>query len=755
MRKLAIASGAFSLGIFLAHYLLPFAWLLPLALICALPGIGLILFRRRWLLPAVLSLIFLGTGFYCYGMHSMLTLDAAHAAEGQTLACSGHILTMPVSEYGYTRAEAKLRLENGRELRTLIFDRSNRIAEATPGDLIAGQFALKSSDVRYDERYDNSLAKGVYLTANNKGALTVTSGRLLSLEGLASVLNRRLAERIQRVFPEDSAAFFRALMLGDKSGLYRDDGLYVSLSRSGFMHIVAVSGMHVSFFAAMMLQLFGRTRRVSLVSILIIWGFVVLTGANPSAVRAGIMQTVVLLAPVFGREEDPPTSLLFALALILLGNPFAVGSVGLQLSFASLAGILLFSERIRKGILSVLPKRIPYWLKNYLSSNTANSLSVLVFTVPLIGHYFGLVTVLAPISNLLALWVVPFCFGFGYFSCLISAVSIPAAKLIAWLVSWLARYLFCIAEGVSSLDFSCLYLCLGINRVWIIVVYEFFIIAALLFRSGWKRWFFPTALSVFSLFVILTATRLYYEREPGYMTAVDVGQGQSLAVLAGDSTVVVDCGNINHLNDAGDLTGAYLCSRGRTRIDLLVLTHLHADHADGVLRLMEYLPVGEILLGPDMEDPNGLLTEIAASAARHGTEIAVIDRDERLSAGAITLELYAPGEAGDINERCLTAKLSLGDYDLLVTGDINMAAERELLRNHDLRQTELLIVGHHGSKYASSDDLLSGIGADTAVISCGYNTFGHPTLETLERLDKYGYTVYRTDEMGTVELRVP
>ena len=305
------------------------------------------------------------------------------------------------------------------------------------------------------------------------------------------------------------------------------------------------------------------------------------------------------------------------------------------------------------------------------------------------------------------------------------------------------------------MDFSCIYLCLGINRVWVILVYELFIIAALLFRPGWKRWFFPAALSVFSFFVLLTGTRLYYERAPGYMTALDVGQGQSLAVFSGDSTVVIDCGNINHLQDAGDLTGAYLCSRGRTRIDFLILTHLHADHADGVLRLMEYLPVEVIVLGPDMEDPNDLLPEIMASAAKHGTEIAVIDRDSQMHTGSVSLELFPPGEAGDINERCLTAKASIGDYDLLVTGDMNMAAERELLREHELHQIELLIVGHHGSKYASCDELLSGIGADTAIISCGYNSFGHPTPETLERLDKYGYTVYRTDEDGTLEFRMP
>ena len=91
---------------------------------------------------------------------------------------------------------------------------------------------------------------------------------------------------------------------------------------------------------------------------------------------------------------------------------------------------------------------------------------------------------------------------------------------------------------------------------------------------------------------------------------------------------------------------------------------------------------------------------------------------------------------------------------MLVTGDINKVAERELLAAHDLNDLELLIVGHHGSRYASSGELLGALGADTAVVSVGYNTFGHPTHETLERLDAYGYTIYRTDQNGTVEIHI-
>ena len=753
MRKLAIACGAFSAAIFLAQYVLPANWLFPLAIVFALPGIGLILFRRRWLLPVIISFCALSAGLYVYGMHQMLTLDRAHGLNGQELNCSGQILSIPAKGNVRGRTEVLLQIDDHTALESTLF--SDSLKDAVPGDCFQGTFSLRSADVRDGERYDNNPARGIYLIANQRGELKLTGEHHFSLLGLASSLNAKLCERIRLVFPEDTFAFFQALMLGEKTDLYHDDALHLRMSRAGLMHMIAVSGMHIAFLVGMLRHLFGNTRRASLLSILLIWSFVLLTGSTPSAVRAGLMQTIALLAPVFGREDDPPTSLLFALALILLENPYAAGSVSLQLSFASLAGIELFSDRIRQAVLNAIPKSLPWRFRNYLSSNFANSIAVLVFSTPLIALHFGSVSVLSPLSNIFTLWAVPICFGAGYLCCLISFAFLPAAQLTAWVLSWLARYIVWVAGIFSAPGFSCLYLCLKWNWLWLALVYVLFVGAAILLRDSWLRWVYPTGLAIFSLFVLLTVTRLYYGNAPGYMTAVNVGQGQSLVVFSGEDTIAIDCGNINSLYDAGDLTGSYLCSRGREDIDLLVLTHLHSDHADGVLRLMAYLPVREIMLGPEMEDPNGLMPQIQEAADRTGTRISILREDRSEKLGAITMDLFMPGDAGEINERCLTAKIGIDGYDLLVTGDINMTAERELLVKEELKDIDLLVVGHHGSKYASSPELLQTIGADTAIISCGYNTFGHPTPETLERLDKYGYTVYRTDEEGTIELRVP
>ena len=136
-------------------------------------------------------------------------------------------------------------------------------------------------------------------------------------------------------------------------------------------------------------------------------------------------------------------------------------------------------------------------------------------------------------------------------------------------------------------------------------------------------------------------------------------------------------------------------------------------------------------------------------------EITYIRTDSYLSVGEeIDARLYAPAENSQGNESCMAVHLEVGDYQALVTGDSPVTEELRLTREQELAGTELLVAGHHGSADASSPQLLAELGGDTAVISVGFNGYGHPAEETLERLALYGYNVYRTDKDGTVEIRI-
>ncbi len=752
MRRLATAALAFSAAILAANYFLALPLLPWLTAAFGLLAVLLALTRRRWILGFTLTALGLSLGFLCFMIHAQRTLVPTQALDGQTLPVTGEVCDYPQLSEDYSRVTLRISMDGFPRGKMILYAEEGDLDSLQPGDLVSCEAKLRRTDQRYGERYDNYTSRGVYLTGTAKTELTIASGGG-GLRYLPLRLNRALGEKVTELFPADTAAFMKSLMLGDKSEFYEDTALHLAMSRAGFMHIVAVSGMHIAFLVGLIQLLFGKSWRSSLLCLGLVWFFVLVTGSSPSATRAAIMQSFLLLAPILRRENDAATSLSAALALILLENPFSIGSVSLQLSFAAMAGILCLSEPLQRSMASLFPEHWEQRLRPVLGT-AAGSLAVLAFSVPLMAWHFGQVSLLSPVTNVLGLWAVSLCFCGGFVSTLLGFVLLPLGRAAAWLVSWLARYLILVAKLVSAVPFAVLYLERLPDYLWIALVYALAILFALSRMKTWQKLLVPLLLSAAMLALLQNHTAGEYRSGRGTISILDVGQGQSIAVMSGEETVLIDCGGINSLDNAGETAGAYLISCGRDHVDLLLLTHLHADHANGVPMLLEMLPVRTLILPAGLEDEDGQLDAILQTAARRGTRVIFLEQDAELSYGGIRLQLFAPLEKGEINERCMTGVISLGDYDMLVTGDSSKATEKELLQRHPLENLELLIVGHHGSRYASSGELLGAIGANTAVISVGYNNYGHPTYETLERLDAYGYTIYRTDLNGRVEIRV-
>lgn len=740
------------MAIFAADFLLPLSLLPWLAGALALTALLLLLTRKRWILGFGLTALGLALGFGSFFLHAQRSLVPALQLDGETRIITGEVCSYPQSYETYSRVELRIGGEGLPGGKMILYAEGDTLLDFAPGELLRCEAKLKRPDLRYGERYDSYISRGVYLTGNAK-SLPEKAGKGSFWRSVPLRLNRALTTRVDEIFPGDTAAFMKSLMLGDKSDLYQDLALHTAMSRAGFLHIVAVSGMHIAFLVGLIQLLFGKTPRSSVLCLLLIWLFVPVTGSSPSAVRAAIMQSFLLTAPLVKRENDAVTSLSAALGLILAINPYAAGSVSLQLSFSAMAGILALGERLQENISSLFPERLALRLRAPIST-AASSLAVLAFSAPIIVWHFGSLSLLSPVTNILGLWAVSFCFCGGYLSCLLSFLLLPLGTGAAWLVSWLARYLFWVARLVSGIPFAVLYCVKLPSYLWIGLVYALSLLFAFSrMRRVWKV-LLPLLLSCAMLALMFFAIRRDYRSGSGTMSVIDVGQGQSLAVMSGEETLVIDCGGINSLQNAGETAGSYLIACGRDHVDTLLLTHLHADHVNGVPMLMEMLPVKNLILPQGVDDEDGMLETILAAAARHAVHVEYLEEDEERSVGGIHMRLFVPTGAGDANERCLTGVFSLGDYDMLVTGDSSKSTEREMLRLHPLQDLELLIVGHHGSRYASSGELLGAIGADTAVISTGYNTFGHPTTETLQRLDAYGYRIYRTDLNGTVEIRV-
>ncbi len=753
MRKLAILSLAFSTAVFLACYLIPLDWLSAVALILTGIGLPVVLFCSRWRRAFMLAWLGALCGLTLFFCHAQRTSVPASELDGETRNIRAVVISWPVEYDTYTRVEIRLETEGLPRLTALLYDNEKALSGTEPGQWIEGEVRLRPADTRYGEEYTAYNARDVYLIASSRG--TMQQGkRSFMLSLLPMRINRQILKLVNDLFPKDTVAFFQALMLGDKTQLYLDKGRHLALSRAGLMHVVAVSGMHIAFIIGLLQTVFGKTRLSSLLSIALVWLFVLITGAGPSAVRAGLMQTMLLLAPLFGRENDELTSLSFALGILLLLNPFAAASVSLQLSFASLAGILCFAGRLSEKVYDSLPALRDGWLGRTMVGAVVNSLSVMPFTIPLMAVHFGYVSILSPLTNLLCLWAVSLCFSGAYFTCAAGLVFRPLGVFAARLLAWPARWILLSADLISSVPFSVAYLEKTEIVMWLSFVYLLFAVSHFLPLRRLLRFLIPAGIAAVSLAVILVSIRLDYESGPGTIGVLDVGQGQCICVMSGQHTVLIDCGGTGALQNAGETAGRYLISRGRKTVDALLLTHLDSDHTNGVTMLMEYVPVGTVLLCAGQDPENSNLSEIAAAAEAHGTHILFLEQDSALTLGSLYAELYTPSEGVKGNDGCLCMVFSLGEYQMLVTGDVSATAEQKLLQRYPLSNLELLVAGHHGSRYSNSERLLRRIGAHTAVVSCGYNTYGHPAQETLERFSSLGYTVMRTDTDGTVEIRV-
>ena len=284
---------------------------------------------------------------------------------------------------------------------------------------------------------------------------------------------------------------------------------------------------------------------------------------------------------------------------------------------------------------------------------------------------------------------------------------------------------------------------------------ELLFAAAFLLRSRARRKYLIAAGCGAAALAVTVRLGALRDRADLDVYALDVGQGQSILMTSGGRAALTDCGSGNSWYNAGQIAVYRLRSLGYSALDYLILTHYDDDHVNGAAAVLERMDVGTLLVPPEGGDTELGRTILAAAAAR-GTEILPLAEEAALPLGEARLTVYPPvGDGDDDNDRGLAVLASLGETDLLITGDMDAGTERDLLTAYgDLPDLEYLVAGHHGSRTSTSADLLDALTPETVLISVGSNSYGHPTEETLRRLAERACAVYRTDLHGTIHLSI-
>ena len=748
MRKLCWFAIPFCAAAFAACLGLPA--LIPVGLIAAVLGLLAGCLKR---LPVCLACLGIALSLLWFQGYTTLFRAPAQELEGKTVPFTATVISFPQeTSIGSSRVEVRLHLDGVANPRTILFlgDQDNTLR---PGDLIHGTARFRSASIVRGEDVSYYEAKGIYLQGSITDSPTYERPAQLPLRFWPACFAQAVKDSVQAVFPADISPLMTALLTGDKANM--SDSIYTALQRSGTAHIVAVSGLHLSFFAGF-LALFFRRRSKSgaALTVLLVFLFTAVVGFTPSVLRAAVMITMTLLAPLLGREPDPPTNLSAALFLIIVCNPYSIQSVSLQLSFTAVAGIHLLSGPLYRAMTRSLdgdgnlPRRLWHKLLRTLAANFSLTIGALFLTTPLSVWHFGTVSLISPVTNLLVLWAVSLAFAPGLVLTLLGIVFPTLSSVLTLPVTLLARYVLRVIHALGSLSFSSLSMDSIYLRGWLILVYAIILII-LIYK--YRRPIIPICAATVALCAALILNRATLLSPPLSITVLDVGQGQSILLCSGGRTALIDCGGSK--DNAGDIAADYLQAFGISRLDLLVLTHCHDDHANGVPELFSRVDISAVVLPALNNDESHYRSEILSLAQQSGTAVTLLDNNRTLSFGLSELNLYAPLGDGGGNEEGLFVLATCDDFDFLITGDSNFFVESLLIKYGALPDIEVLVAGHHGSKNSTSDLLLDTVKPETCLISVGYNTYGHPTEQTLYRLASRNIDIYRTDRMGHLTVR--
>lgn len=754
MRKLATGAISYAAAVFIAGYLLPDAVsLVAAAAVVILTVFTFFIRNTSARTRAVLIMLPAAAGLLWSWGYNTLFIKPCVDISG-TFAT----VRMRVTDYidysgGYQTVYVRIVGDTAPNTSALLVSFDNELPELSPGDEITAEALLTASDGLEKEDMAWFTARGINIKAYLQSEPKITGRWGLSFIYFPRTIAKVVGEAIRNYFPADVSHLFSALLLGDKADLKADAELILSMNTAGVTHIVSVSGMHVSFLVGFIRMFTRRRRTTAAVAIPMVWVFAVMCGAGPAVVRAAFMQTALLTAPLLRREEDSLTSLSAVLALLLIINPIACKSVSLQLSFTAMAGIIIITPRIYDWMQRNDERKkygkLKKWALKFVRSSASTSIGAMAFSLPVSVIYFGFVPIYFILSNLLLLWLVSFIFIGGYAASVLG-LAIPAAGVTAaWLIAWPARLFIAAVKLIASLPFAAVYTTNNFVAWWVVITYVIFLSSWLLKGKNAYRPVVPVCMSVCTLCFIIFVTQL--SSAAASITVLDVGQGQSISITYGNECVVIDCGGDG---TAGETTAEYLLGNAVQDVDLLILTHLHADHAGGVQALMAMIDVKRMALPADADDSDSLYSQLIENADRKGTEIYLIDGLSDMSVGGVALSIYASGGAQE-NERGLIIYASVNDFDLLVTGDTGTEIERIYSAIIGENPTEALVIGHHGSRYSTSQSLLDAITPDVAIISVGAdNKYGHPAQEVLDRLDDNGIKVYRTDLSGNITISV-
>ncbi len=629
------------------------------------------------------------------------------------------------------------------------------------GHRIRGHFRLRRPRGYWNPRAFNyrryAITHGFYLEgwSRDQGDIEILDreGGSPILRGIFD-LRKTMLERMDAAFPGVEGGMLKAIVLGDTSGLTAQ--VREAFLDSGTYHILVISGLHVGFLAGSLFFL-SRAARIplsaaSLITVLGVVFYTLLTGGSPPIFRAALMMSLYLVALVVGRERDLANAVALAAFLLLLWNPLYLFDAGFQLTFVATGTILV---ALHRWDLSRFP-RVGRWILASLVASTAATLA----TGLLLAFHFNRVSLMGIMANLVMVPLGGILTAVGMAYSILLLILPKGIPLLQLGVSLLARGMISTASLFARVPLASIRL---YTPTPLMMVTSYGLLGVILLPAVRRR---GLLLGVTTMLLVgQVAWKLFPVEQGGIeATFLDVGQGDAIFLaLPGRRTMLVDGGgSLDDRFDIGErVVAPYLWNHWVRRLDVVALSHPQPDHIGGLRAVLKNFPVGEVWESgyPSTAPTYRWLHDFVR---KQGVPLRRITRGDRIPLGSevVVTVLHPPKSfvirrqgrtSALVNNNSLVLAIDHPQVRLLLTGDIEKEAEASLLGAGLVLQADLLKVPHHGSRGSSSGSFLRSVRPRWAVVQAGdRNPFGHPHPEALSRYAAQGVTVFRTDQHGAV-----
>lgn len=613
-----------------------------------------------------------------------------------------------------------------------------------PGDRLCGPIQFFETPIEYGYGKEDR----VFIAGYQAGeALEIKSVEGFDLYSTIYSFRNSIQSKIS-FGSKDTQGLLKAVCFGDKSEI--DPSLYYSLKRTGLSHVMAVSGLHLSFavaFFGFLFLLFGVDYRIRhIIGIFVALFFTFAVGFPASCIRACVMLVIFSIGMAMNWFSDSLTSLSLAIFIILLLNPFSVRDIGFLLSISATAGIITLQSPIENFL---FPKKLgkDYRVNEIYRKFTgiiSCSLAAMIATLPITVLVFGSVSVVAPIVNALLIFPFELLFMLG-----ILMIAFGWIPFVGVAIGTCCDVLYWVIKSVSAFFSGFEFASIGFldSRVILFcILFAFIFGVSLYFFLRYQKRTFIILFSLFLCFAFLFngLYSAFHPNEDLKIAFVDVGQGDCSVLSKGDRAVVIDYGGSS---DKRYNLISYLKEHNITTVEQLMFTHLHNDHTNGVFTLAKNSHIENLIYPPfesDYESLNVMFDVLGGQEINGDSKITVLDDVE--------IEIYADAALAetskDENERCICYKVNYGSTSLLITGDLDGRGEMELLQR-DLDCT-ILKVGHHGSETSSFYPFLKAAAPEMCIVSVGKNQYGLPDTAVLERIKTICNNVLLTENEGTI-----